>query len=121
MRGAGLLLTLCLLAARAQANGPADSTGAEQAAEKHTNPFAFTNTLQLQPAFTDITAGGNATQLLVRLGLAYKALFIPGLKLGDVYSFARLEMYGEALNTPASPNVVGLQDWQLLLLGLKPF
>ena len=119
---AGLVLALTLPAlSRAQASAPADSTGAEQAAEKHTNPFALANTLQVQPGYTDIYAGGNSTQLLVRLAVAYKALFIPGIKVADVYSFVRLEMYGEALNTPQSPNAIGLQDWKLLVGGVKPF
>ncbi len=90
------------------------------AVDKATHPF-LANTLQFQPEYVDIRDGGNATKILVRLGVVYHYLFIPGIKLGDTYSFARLEMYGESLNTPASPNVVGLQDWQALLLGIKPF
>jgi hypothetical protein len=93
----------------------------EEAARKATHPFFDTNTLQLQPNYTDIHEGGNSTQMLVRLALAYKGILIPGLKLGDIYSVARLEMYGESLNPPSSPNVVGLQDWNLLFIGVKPF
>jgi hypothetical protein len=93
----------------------------DQAADVATNPIALANTLQLEPRFIVIASGGNATQLLLRLGVAYQALFIPGVKVGDVYSYARLDMFGEALNTPSSPAVVGLQSWQALLLGIKPF
>ena len=30
-------------------------------------------------------------------------------------------MYGESLNTPKNPNVVGPQDWNALLVAVKPF
>ena len=96
-------------------------TSAEEAAEKSTQPFFDTNTLQLQPSYTDVRDGGSAIQVLLRLSVAYKGLWIPGLKLWDVYSIARLEMYGEGLIKPTSPNVAGLQDWNALLLGVKPF
>src|SRR5262249_48373834 len=86
------------------------STPQHAAAKKATHPFFDTNTLQLQPAYTDMHAGGNSLQLLIRLALGYDGFLIPGLKLGDVYSVARLEMYGEALLPSGSPNVVGLQD-----------
>jgi hypothetical protein len=93
----------------------------EIAAHAAAHPFFDRNQLQVQPAYTDIHDGGNSTQLLVRLALVYPALWIPGLKVGNIYSFARLEMYAESLNTPTSPNVVGLQDWNALVLGVKPF
>jgi hypothetical protein len=99
----------------------AGTTPKEAAAEKATHPFFDTNTLQLQPAYTDVHAGGSSLQLLIRLALAYNGFLIPGLKLGDIYSVARLEMYGEALLPAGSPNVVGLQDWNGLLIGVKPF
>jgi hypothetical protein len=93
----------------------------EDAAQKATNPFSLTNTLQVEPRYIEIESGGNATQLKVQLGIVYKSLFIPGVKVGDTYSFARLEIYAKSLNKLDSPNVVGLQDWQLLFLGVKPF
>jgi len=98
----------------------ATASPADEAVDKATHPF-LTNTLQLQPAYIDIRDGGNATQILVRLGIVYPYFFIPGIKLADTYSFARLEMYGKSLNSTASPNVVGLQDWNALLLGVEPF
>jgi len=40
----------------------------------------------------------------------------------DFYTFARLEMYAEALNKPApATSAVGLQNWNALWLGAKPF
>jgi hypothetical protein len=113
-----LLLTCCSVAGASEPSPPSPQ---EDAAQKATNPFALSNTLQVEPRYIDIASGGNATQLEVVLGVVYKSLFIPGVKVGDTYSFARLEMYGKSLNTPQSPNVVGLQDWQLLFLGVKPF
>lgn len=114
-----LLVTLALQSwlrsAAATESGPAE------AAEKATQPFFDTNSLQLQPAYTDIHDGGNDTQLLVRLFVVYHSLLIPGVKTLDIYTLARLEMYGESLNTPANPNVVGLQDWNALFLAIKPF
>ncbi len=92
----------------------------DHAVDEATHPF-LTNTLQVQPAYVDIRDGGNATQVLVRLGVVCHYLVLPGIKLADTYSFARLEIYGKSLNSLASPNVVGLQDWNALLLGVKPF
>jgi hypothetical protein len=92
----------------------------DDAVDKAEHPF-LTNTLQIQPAYIDIRDGGNATQILVRLGVVYHYLFIPGIKVAETYSFARLEMYGKSLNSAASPNTVGLQDWNALLLGVEPF
>jgi hypothetical protein len=119
MRARPLVLAALLLAALTP-SGAAVADEDEDAARKATNPLALTNTLQAQPAYTDVHAGGNSTQLLVRLGLAYRYFLLPGLRLGDTYTFARLEMYGEALDSP-SKSVVGLQDWGALLLGIKPF
>jgi hypothetical protein len=117
-----LILALVLQSGRAaRAVKPSPVSSPESAAEESTHPFFDTNTVQVQPAYTDIREGGNSTQLLVRLAVVYQYFVIPGLKLGDTYTFARVEMYGEALNTPTSPNVVGLQDWNALLLGVKPF
>jgi hypothetical protein len=110
---------LCMHAARA--DDAASVSPQEEAAKRSTNPFFDTNSLQLQPAYTDQHAGGYSLQLLLRLLLAYKGLFIPGLKLGRLYSVARLEMYGEILKNPGSADVVGLQNWNGLLLGVMPF
>ena len=120
--GACLVVALLLqIGSRQSEAGEESPSTPEEAAQKATHPFYQTNTLQLQPAYTDIHDGGNSTQLLIRLAVVYKYALIPGVKLGDMYTFARLEMYGESLNTPASPNVVGLQDWNALLLAVKPF
>jgi hypothetical protein len=108
-----------LLALLAMPAGSAAASSPEEAAEQATHPF-LVNTLQLQPAYIDLRDGGSTTQLLVRLGLVYHALFLPGLRLGDTYTFARLEMYGESSNATSAPNVVGLQDWNALWLGVVP-
>lgn len=108
----------CFAAVLALQDGAAASPE-DEAAETATHPF-LTSTLQVQPAYVDLHDGGNATQILLRLGVVYHSLFIPGIKLADTYSFVRLEMYGESLNSSASPNVVGLQDWNALVLGVEP-
>jgi hypothetical protein len=119
VRPAGAVLLLLWAGA---GDGRAAELSAPAGAAKHsTNPFAFVNTLQIEPRYIHIEAGGNATQLEVRLALVYSGLWIPGLRVGNVYSVARLEMFGESLNTPAVGNVTGLQNWQALLLGIKPF
>ena len=109
----------CFAVALALQHGAAASPQ-DDAVDEATHPF-LVNTLQFQPAYTDIRDGGNATQILVRLGVVYHYLFVPGIKVADTYSFARLDMYGKSLNSTASPNVVGLQDWKALLLGVYPF
>jgi hypothetical protein len=43
------------------------------------------------------------------------------VRLSDVYSVARLEMMGKSLNKTAAPSAVGLQDWNALVIGVKPF
>jgi hypothetical protein len=108
-----ILLTLTL-ASKAAAQTPDDAVSAT------VNPFPYARSLQLQPAYTDIHAGGNDTQLLVRLGIFYGGLFIPGIKAWDLYTFVRLEMYAESLNQPGS-SVAGLQNWNGLWMGVKPF
>jgi hypothetical protein len=92
----------------------------EPSVQKATNPFALVNTLQLEPRFVVVHAGGNEEQLELLVGVAYHALWIPGVKVSDVYSFARLEMYGESKNQP-NHLVIGLEDWLGLLLAVKPF
>jgi hypothetical protein len=109
-----LALALFCLPARA-----AELT-AEDASTITTRPFPLANRLEFQPEYTDIRAGGNATRLQIRLGVAYHGLFLPGLKVLDFYSYVRLEMYGESLNQSAS-RAGGLQDWNALLLAVKPF
>lgn len=90
----------------------------EEAAEAATQPFFDTNSLQLQPAYTHFHAGGFSDQVLLRLVLAYKGILVPGFKYADIYSVARLEMYGASLSPS---NVVGLQNWNGLMLAVKPY
>ena len=121
-RGRRLLVVLAALAsARAAAADPRPPSPIEAAADAATNPFPLANSVQLQPAYTDVHAGGSTTQLLVRVGLFYRGLFVPGLALAGLYTFARLEMYAESLDRPPSPLAVGLQNWNALWLGAKPF
>jgi hypothetical protein len=91
----------------------------EAAAEEATKPLLTVNSLQLQPAYINVHAGGNDGQLLIRLDQVYQWFLIPGIKLWDMYTFARLEMYGETVNSPGAPSVTGLQNWNALLLPLK--
>lgn len=93
----------------------------ETPVEMATDPFALINTLQIEPRYTDIRAGGGASQLLMLVGSAYPGVLVPGARFKDFYSIARLEMYGESLKQPSGTVVVGLQDWKALLLTMKPF
>lgn len=53
----------CLLLVLAMQRGAAASSP-DEAVDEATHPF-LANTLQVQPAYTDIRDGGNATQFLV--------------------------------------------------------
>jgi hypothetical protein len=86
-----------------------------------TNPLFEINSLQLQPAYTNMHHNGNAAELLLRLALTYDALFIPGLAVDDFYTVYRLEMYAASLNRTGKSNVSGLRDWNALVLSIKPF
>jgi hypothetical protein len=120
-RGANLrAIVVAAIVARAALAAEATHS-VEDAARAAPNPFFDTHSLQLQLAFTDIHAGGYSVQGLARILLAYDGLFLPGVKLGNIYSLARLEMYGEALRPSSTPSATGLQDWNMLLLGVKPF
>ena len=73
-----LLVVLATLAMQrpADAAGP----GPAEAAEKSTQPFFDTNSIQLQPAYTDVHDGGNNTQMLVRVAVVYPNVLIPGVR-----------------------------------------
>jgi hypothetical protein len=120
LAGRASLLALALLAGAARADDT-DIVACQAAARTVNDPFPRSNLLQFQVTYRDIVAGGNATQVLVRLGVFYRGLLLPGLLIGDLYSFVRLEMYAESLNRLPSVSVVGLQDWNALWLGAKRF
>jgi hypothetical protein len=100
------VLVLCGLITTLPSWAGEETEGAVAAARRS---FDISNLIRVGIAYTDIRAGGDSTELSFRVRLAYRGIFIPGLRIGGFYSLLRVDVALQSLNRPDT-TVVGTRN-----------
>jgi hypothetical protein len=78
--------------------GAPSLTEEDEAARNDSTPLPKKSVLRFEPSYTFLHGGGGTVELKIQPTLRYDGVFIPGLMVSDLVSFARLEIYTRSID-----------------------